>query len=81
MPKKGTWTVCRFKGGLYKKEGGGSVFEGEGGSYPNGHYESSKKHSERVHFDHSYKLSTMLKMSFITDHFLGTWSQFTEQSF
>ena len=24
----GTWTVCRFKGGIAKKEGGG-VFEGD----------------------------------------------------
>ena len=27
--KRGAWTVCRFKGGLGKKEAGG-VFEGEG---------------------------------------------------
>ena len=27
LPKKGAWTVCRFKGGLGKKDGGG-VFEG-----------------------------------------------------
>ena len=73
MPKKGkTWTVCQFKGGLYKK-GGGSVSEGEGVHTP--------MHGERVHFDHSYKLATMLKMCFITDHFLGTWSQLTEQPF
>ena len=26
--KRGAWTVCRFKGGFGKKEGGG-VFEGE----------------------------------------------------
>ena len=30
MPKKGAWTVCRFKGGLGKKEGDG-IFEGGGG--------------------------------------------------
>ena len=34
LPKKrGTWTVCRFKGGLGKKERGGGVF------YPNAHYD------------------------------------------
>ena len=27
IAQKGAWTVCRFKGGLGKKEGGG-VFEG-----------------------------------------------------
>ena len=34
--KRGAWTVCRFKGGLGKKEGVG-VFEG--GWYPNVCYE------------------------------------------
>ena len=33
--KREAWTVCRFKGGLGKKEGGG-VFEGVW--YPNAHY-------------------------------------------
>ena len=28
MPKKGAWTVCRFKGELGKKEGGGLFEEG-----------------------------------------------------
>ena len=30
MPKKGAWTVCRFKGGASQKRGGG-LFEGWGG--------------------------------------------------
>ena len=36
----GAWTVCRFKKGLGKKEGGG-VFEGGGGEggYPIAHYQ------------------------------------------
>ena len=34
---EGAWTVCRFKGGIGKKEGGG-VFEG-GDWYPNAHYD------------------------------------------
>ena len=29
--KRGAWAVCQFKGELGKKEGGGGVFEGEGG--------------------------------------------------
>ena len=33
----GAWTVCRFKGGLDKKEGGG-VLRGGGGWYPKAHY-------------------------------------------
>ena len=33
LPKKWAWTVCRFKGGLAKKEGEG-VFEGAGGLIP-----------------------------------------------
>ena len=28
MPEKGAWTVCRFKGGLGKKQGGGVFEEG-----------------------------------------------------
>ena len=37
LPEKGgAWTVCKFKGGLGKKEGDG-VFEG-GGWYPDAHY-------------------------------------------
>ena len=38
IPKKGgAWTVCKFKGGLGKKERGG-VFEEGRGWYPNTHY-------------------------------------------
>ena len=37
----GVWTVCRFKGGLGKKEGGG-VFKG--GWYPNAHYDPLTLH-------------------------------------
>ena len=39
--KSGAWKVCRFKGGLGKKRGGG-VFEGGGrgeGWYPDAHYD------------------------------------------
>ena len=36
LKRGGAWTVCWFKGGLGKKEGGG-VFEGVW--YPNAHYE------------------------------------------
>ena len=44
MPKKGgAWTVCRFKGGLHKKEGQ-SVFER--GWYPNAHYVEGKTGTE-----------------------------------
>ena len=35
---EGTWTVCKFKRGLGKKEGGG-VFER--GWYPNAHYDNN----------------------------------------
>ena len=35
--KRGAWTVCKFKGGLDKKERGG-VFKG--GWYPTAHYEN-----------------------------------------
>ena len=39
IAKKGwTWTVCRFKGGLGKKEEGGVFERGEGGWYPDVHY-------------------------------------------
>ena len=34
LPEKGAWTVCRFKRGLGKKDGGG-VFHG--GWHPNAH--------------------------------------------
>ena len=40
LPKKGAWSVCRFKEGLGKKEGDG-IFEGGRGWYPNAHYGSS----------------------------------------
>ena len=43
--------------------------------------EPLKNISERAHFDHSYKLATMLKMGCVTDVFLKTWSKFTEQLF
>ena len=33
MPKKGAWTVCRFKGWTLQDRGGG-VFEGGGGGTP-----------------------------------------------
>ena len=36
LPKKGGFTVCTFKRGLSKKDGGGVL---EGGWYPNVHYE------------------------------------------
>ena len=41
----------------------------------------SKKVSERMHVDHSYKPATMLKISSVINFFLGTWSKFTEQLF
>ena len=43
LPKRGTWTVCKFKGleWLGKKEVG--VFEG--GWYPNARYERGHHHS------------------------------------
>ena len=37
LPKKGAWTVCRFKGGSPRRTEG-AVFERGGGSYPNAHY-------------------------------------------
>ena len=52
----GAWTVCRFKGGLGKKEGG-DVFEGGegGGSYPNAHYDEFVKSAGSNHSKNSKK--------------------------
>ena len=44
--KGGAWTVCRFKGGAGKKEGGGAI-EGRDW-YPNAYYELSQNHLTHV---------------------------------
>ena len=38
-----------------------------------------QKHSERAHFDHSYKPATILKICCVRDVYPGTWSKFTKQ--
>ena len=41
LPKKGgaAWTVCRFKGRAWQKRWGKCFLKGEGGWYPNAHYD------------------------------------------
>ena len=53
LPKKGAWTVCRFKEGLVRKRGGMVL---SGGWHPNAHHEKESCLCENLNVNFLYQL-------------------------
>ena len=62
LPKKGVWTVCKFKGGAWHK--GGSLVFLKGAGYPNAHYEiDSLLHKTRIRVPRLDMCPSMISLS------------------